>query len=186
MKEFLEFLVQGSTGLIATSYRRPQEDGKDKWINQFHSTDQLDKIVAEATSADAKGWDCYVVPAVLRTKSRRKYAFKESNVAWIDYDGDAPLEFKVEPSAVVESSPGHFHAYWRVDEPMTSSQTELTNQALAELHGADSSGWDCTQLLRLPGTTSKKRDCPVVLTQLTEKSYGVYELPKTWSLHLHV
>ena len=186
MKEFLEFLFQGSDGFIATAYRKPQEGGKDKWINKYNSTSDIDKVVAETLQADAAGYDCYIVPAVLKEKSRRKYAFKESHVAWIDYDGSEALEFKIEPSAVVESSPGHFHAYWRTDEPMTSIQTELTNQALAELHSADSSGWDCTQLLRLPYTQSKKRGCPVVLTKLGVETYGVYELPKTWDLHLYV
>ena len=183
MEEFIKFLAKDSKGYLGAAYRKDA-----KWLNKFYKTPtEIDKLIQDATEADSKGWDCYIVPAILKEKSRRKYSFKESNVAWVDYDGDEPVIFEPTPSVVVETSPNHYHAYWAFSEPATASQVELTNQALYLNHGADNSGWDCTQLLRLPGTLSKKRGVPVEIVARNENvEYGIYDLPKTWDLHLHV
>lgn len=154
-----------------------------EWKSRYHDLTKLDAAVKEIKAADAKGWDCYFVPSVLRERSQRKYAYKESHVAWVDYDGSVePTWHQHQPSYVVETSPSHYHAYWLLETPATSIEVEGLNKALATVNLADNSGWDCTQLLRIPGTTSKKRGCEVKLVSQSGEVYANESLPKTWNL----
>jgi RepB DNA-primase from phage plasmid len=57
---------------------------------------------------------------------------------------------------IVESSPGRWQCYRPLTEPVDPCLGEELNQRLAYALGADTSGWDLTQLLRLPGTPNGK------------------------------
>src|SRR5205823_123867 len=64
---------------------------------------------------------------------------------------------------LVASSPGRLQAYWGLTQPLPPAHAEQLNRRLSRAIGADSSGWDLTQLLRIPGTRNwKYPDAPVV------------------------
>ncbi|QSJ04787.1 hypothetical protein [Cellulosimicrobium phage DS1] len=86
-----------------------------------------------------------------------------SQLAWVDWDGGAPSDWSTvaqekgipEPSLVIQSSvPDRQHAYWRLDEFSGIDAVEDRNKALALTLKSDSSGWDATQLLRIPFTNN--------------------------------
>jgi hypothetical protein len=60
------------------------------------------------------------------------------------------------PTAVVESSTGRAHLFWRLRRPVAPRQAESLNRRLLLAVGADKSGWDLSQLLRPPGTRNRK------------------------------
>jgi hypothetical protein len=60
------------------------------------------------------------------------------------------------PTAVVETSPGRSHLYWRLRTPVEPARAEVLNRRLALALGADPAGWDLSQLLRPPGTRNRK------------------------------
>ena len=58
------------------------------------------------------------------------------------------------------ASPGRYVALWRVDSPIS----DTLNKRMTYAVGADRAGWDCTQLLRCPGTINfKYLQCPRVM-----------------------
>ena len=75
---------------------------------------------------------------------------------WGDLDGTEVPNGELKPTAVVESSPGHYHAYWRLTDAIPADTAEQLNKRLAHKIGADPSGFDRTQLLRIPETTNYK------------------------------
>lgn len=83
---------------------------------------------------------------------------------WADVDhGNLTAGGLPEPSAVVETSPGRFQAYWSLAWPVDPLTGEWLNQRLALALGADPSGADLTRLLRVPGTRNwKYPEGPVV------------------------
>jgi hypothetical protein len=83
---------------------------------------------------------------------------------WADGDGATIPPSVPPPSAVVETSPGRHHYYWRLTEPCPPAQAEQLNHRIAYALGADKSGWDLTQLLRVPGTPNQKYRLPGVTT----------------------
>ena len=179
MREFIESLFKGSTGYLAAAYRKGSDGTFRNRVYQLPNLEPFYKDVAEASS---KGYDCYFVPAVLAGTSRKKAFFKESRVAWVDYDKatpQPPLPEGKEPSYVVESSPGKYHMYWLLDEAVGPWPTEGANKHLIQAvgDGADKSGFDCTQLLRVPGTLNYKYDPPQPVRILEEYSKPTQHYP---------
>ena len=66
------------------------------------------------------------------------------------------------PTLIVGSSPGKFHFWWRLDEPMSLVGAEAQRPfervlaALAARIGGDPAVTDCSRVLRLPGTRNVK------------------------------
>lgn len=78
---------------------------------------------------------------------------------FVDLDGTplAPVqECGVAPHLIVESSPGRWHAYWRVDD-CDFEQFKPLQQALARRFGGDTSVCDLPRVMRVPGFWHLKR-----------------------------
>lgn len=103
--------------------------------------------------------------AHLLTRPRRLKRYAAPLAAlYVDLDR-ATLEHPAvpEPSLVVQSSPGRLQCYWQLSQPVDPAAGETLNRRLAYALGADRSGWDLTQLLRVPGTPNRKyADAPAV------------------------
>ena len=174
-QEFFDAIWGDTEGTVCLSFKT--ENGFEDEF--FKLPEQRNEVSARCDLRSVQG-DIYFVPSVLRGSSRKKLAFKGSRVVWGDFDSGLP-EFPLAPSVVVESSPGRYHVYWTLDEVCSSQNTlEQTNKELAKSFGADMSGWDCTQLLRVPGTMNRKRSeaTPVVLVSSSENRYNLGAFPK--------
>lgn len=80
------------------------------------------------------------------------------SILWADLDEVNPHEIPEElaPSCVLESSPGRYQAFWRLDRNVDPEVAQEYSKRLAYHLGADKSGWDLEQLLRIPLTTNHK------------------------------
>lgn len=107
---------------------------------------------------------------VLNPEAKRRQAHEVARVAavFVDLDG-APLPadgFHLPPTALVESSPGRYHAYWAVaDLPLDEFST--VQKHLAGLYGGDTSVHDLPRVMRLPGYWHGKQE-PGFLTRILE------------------
>jgi hypothetical protein len=97
---------------------------------------------------------------------------------YAELDGAKLPAGDLEPPCVVESSPGRFHVYWPLTDAVPPEVGEAMNKRLARAIGADASGYDLTQLLRVPGTVNYKYDeKPVVrLVRNTEHRFVPSEM----------
>lgn len=71
------------------------------------------------------------------------------------------------PSIIVSTSPGHYHLYWLLKEPI--ADTELYTvyaQQLVERFDGDPHAVDAARKLRVPGFVNWKRNCPCELVRL--------------------
>jgi len=85
----------------------------------------------------------------------------DEHALWADLDEADPREIRDYPPTIAwESSPGRYQALWLASEGdfQGASWPGNENQRLSYLLGADLSGWDTTQLLRLPGWPNFKPD----------------------------
>ena len=136
----------------------------------------------EATG-DAVAWvirkaerdqEVYHCAHLLREYRWRKVTAALLSTLYVDLDhADLDHPAVLEPSIVVESSPGRLQCYWRLTEPVEPIAGEALNRRLAAALRADPSGWDLTQLLRVSGTRNRKYpDAPLVRTlALTGRRY---------------
>jgi len=111
---------------------------------------------------------------------------------WVDIDEPHsvdPKELEPHPSAIVESSPGKYHCYWFLEETLSVDVLEQYNRRLAyTIPGADHSGWDANQLLRIPaGINVKTGTIPTLVHLDIERRYDLAAfdgLPDDPSSHL--
>ncbi len=115
------------------------------------------KSAAEwALAKSAEGREVYFCTHLLTKARRIKKNAAEVHSLWAELDGRELPNGDLRPSAAVESSPGHYHGYWRLTDPIPPEVAERLNARLARQIGGDPSGFDLTQLLRVPYTTNHK------------------------------
>ncbi len=103
-----------------------------------------------------EGHEVYFCAHLLTDPRRIKENATAVHTLWGDLDGAQVPEGEISPTAVVQSSPGRYHVYWRLTDAIPPETAEQLNKRLAHATGADPSGFDLTQLLRVPGTANYK------------------------------
>ena len=100
----------------------------------------------------------YFCPHGFKSINGEVHRKKENAVApallYADLDKADPRKMKWRPTIALESSPGRYVGFWHTDKPVT----EELNQRMTQAVGADPSGYDLTQVLRIPGTLNFKYD----------------------------
>ncbi len=131
---------------------------KDFEESFFKYPTQLHDIV-EHVSRFQHTHDLWYCPQLFSGRRRKKEYAKFCPSAWSDLDSCDPELISVRPSLVVESSPGRFQALWRfreVEHPLIAEDISMRIAYHHASDGADKSGWDLTQLLRVPYTYNHK------------------------------
>ncbi len=116
-------------------------------------------IVFSKTKASIE--NVYFCPQLLTEKRRAKTNVDMVSSIWADLDDCPPNLLKVEPTLVLETSPHRYQAIWTLNNPIPGEDAEAASRRIAYGHaqdGSDRSGWDLTQLLRIPGTYNHKYD----------------------------
>lgn len=126
------------------------KDAGGKWREHpFHRSD-LKKVAAFIK--DHADRDLYFCPHGFNQPRRIKDHAVAPRLLWSDMDRCDPSKVKWKPTIAIESSPGRYVGLWLVDQAVT----EQLNQRLSYALDVDISGWDYTQVLRIPGTTNYK------------------------------
>lgn len=110
--------------------------------------------------------DLYFSVAQFKGAKRRLDCVLPTKWLWADLDTVHPsdcIRLGVTPTVCWQSSPGRYQALWELNRKLKPQSTERLNRMLTYAVGADRSGWDLTQVLRVPGTKNfKYPDAPSV------------------------
>lgn len=123
-----------------------------KWKENFFKRRDLGKI--RAFVRKHRSSDIYMCPQGFSEARRHKDYAKAPHLAFADLDECKINELPLKPTVLIESSPGRYVGYWYTDGPVS----EDLNRRITYFVGADTSGWDFTQVLRFPGTKNHKYD----------------------------
>lgn len=155
----LKLLFGQQSGFICVAYGLRGKSGAKEFREEFvrypEDVDKINDIVNEVLLTH----DVWFCPMLLDKRARKKENVSQTPVAWADLDTCEPERLHVEPTAVVESSAGRYQAYWKFEKKVLPEEAENISQRIAYHHaedGADRSGWDLTQLLRMPFTYNQK------------------------------
>ncbi|QOP64430.1 DNA primase/helicase [Gordonia phage Orla] len=103
--------------------------------------------------------DLYFAPMVFSEKERRsEYAMSGSRL-WADLDEVDPrsIDDDLRPAVAWETSPGRYAAVWTLNSARSNTAGPGRENHRLTMHlEADSSGWDATQLLRVPLSANNK------------------------------
>jgi archaellum biogenesis ATPase FlaH len=140
----------------------------DSWEQKYFEYPRDEEKIKDwvRTNAYDTSADVYISPVLYNKPQAIKANFQTSQVAWVEFDGERYIDFLnlPRPTAIVQtSSETHWHCYWKID-PVNGQTLEDINRRLTFYLQADTSGWDCTQLLRPPGTFNRKKSRPVLLS----------------------
>lgn len=106
--------------------------------------------------------DWYWTPGVSATDTRLAKDYPAQRVLWVDCDDNYndQLLTDLKPSYMWETSPGHKQAVWLMREPVQASEFHRDGLMgmLTQALGADKSGVDISQLLRVPGSVHHKKE----------------------------
>jgi len=124
----------------------------------FRYPEQVDAAAKFANDSKFSA-DVYYCPQLFETTTRTKSAVASCPTLWADLDTCPPTKMLKPPSVIVESSPRRYQALWRMSHPLPGHIAEDLCKRIAYFHaedGCDRSGWDLTQLLRVPSTVNYK------------------------------
>lgn len=146
----------------------------------FAWPDERDIVRQHIETSDANGREVWFCAHLLSGKRRRKEDALPLACLYADVDHDQLPEGTPQPTAIVESSPGKWQAFWRLDRPTAPALGQRMNERLAAAIDSDPSGADLTQVLRVPGSVNYKYpDHPVVrLLRLDGPSYSYDEMDR--------
>jgi hypothetical protein len=146
----------------------------------FSWPDEASPAVECALAESNRGRESYFCAHLLTEKRRIKENAAPFRALYVDGDGAFPGEGLPLPTAIIESSPGRLQMWWRLDSEVPPETGEDLNRRLAYAMGADKSGWDLTQLLRVPGTKNHKYwERPTVrFIGVEEESYSPAEMDR--------
>ena len=107
-----------------------------------------------------QGYDVYWCPSLFEYPDRRLNNAMDEHALWADLDEVRPdeIDLQYKPTIAWETSPGRYQCLWiaAAGDFLGASWPGNENQRMTYMIGADASGWDTTQLLRLPNWTNHK------------------------------
>jgi len=175
IRAFLEVLFGSTEGYLNIS-TRDSSDGS--WKQFFYRWPDETSKVTEFCAKHALSHDVYFAPHLLGARKIVKSNVIECAALWADLDELDPEELKIEPSILIQTSPGRTQAYWLLKEPVKPEIAEHATKAIAYHHsdnGADVSGWDLTQRLRVPMTYNHKYE-PIKKVNVLDYNQQRYDL----------
>lgn len=184
LRDFLEYVYSGDQeGFTEVALFKDNKPSGRLWAR---IPEDLGKITEKFVRQHSLAGDVYFTPALFRSRKRTLEFCVGSQVAWVDQDGpqrtaeegSRPAVLPAPGLVVASGSPGRSHRYWRSESFLGAGSTlGATNRKLAQIYGADKSGVDPTQLLRLPGSLNHKHNPPKPV-EILENVGGVFDLSR--------
>lgn len=131
----------------------------------FQWPDDLEGL-GEYINESVMNHDVWFCPMLFNIPSRKKEDVDVCPMIWADLDECTPDQLLVPATVVIESSKDRYQGLWLLNEPIEPQDAEDAAKRIAYYHadqGADKSGWDLTQLIRVPFTLNHKYDPPEVV-----------------------
>lgn len=156
LKSFFQVVFAGQEGYLCLATRLLNGEFHEHF---FEYPSELKAVITKVDKMLLHG-DVYYCPHLLSEPKRVKTNVKECGALWADLDDCEPANLLVPPSVVVLSSPDRYQGLWLLEVPVLPENAEAVTKRIAYHHegqGADTSGWDLTQLLRVPLTYNYKR-----------------------------
>lgn len=158
-RTFFDILFGGgrAEGYVCLAYK---DLGSDKMRQEFwHYPTDFDEMLESINKTKNKLTHAYYCPQLLKSPRRSKDNIISCTNAWADLDSCNPDLLLAKPSILTMTSPNRYQALWVFHEAIEPHEAENISMRIAyyhAAHGADQSGWDLTQLLRIPYTPNYK------------------------------
>lgn len=170
--QFFGFLFGDQKGYLCIAYA---DKSKSAFRQKFFEWPIDSQAVANFIEQIQEKHNVWFCVSLLSATERAKQYCLPSSIVWADLDEVDPSNIELTPTISIESSPNRYHGYWRLENTVPADVAEDFSRRLAYKVGADKSGWDMVQLLRVPWTNNLKYDppAPVQLISIEELVYSI-------------
>lgn len=155
--QFFDYLYGNEPGYVCICTQEPHDRSTFKqFFFQWPQQRAELGVFIETNSTRHNLW--FGVNLLSRPDRKKEYC-KPANLVWADLDTCRPDIIDPAPQCIIESSPRRYQAIWRLTEVIDPYIAEEFSKKVAyryNQNGADPSGWDLTQLLRVPLTFNYK------------------------------
>lgn len=157
-RDFFKLTFGQAEGYVCISYL-PHTDRK--MVKRFfHWPTQMDEMLENIQAHSKTLVHAYFCPSLYSAPGdkHKEYVGTCTNV-WADLDTCDPKYLLLKPSIITQTSNGRWQALWLLEDPIEPAEAEDISRRIAYHHadqGADKSGWDLGQLLRIPYTPNYK------------------------------
>ena len=135
-----------------------------------------------------RGAGAYVTINETDLAGRSSENIKRVRAIWQEDDEGHGGPFPLDPSLVVESSPGKFHRYWLIADHWPADEQGRADfaavmQRMVESYGSDQNAKDICRVLRLPGFLHRKDPTRSHMVRIVEDSgrrYGREEIMRAF------
>jgi putative DNA primase/helicase len=164
---YLKALDPNATGFTWQTFPE-RKDGDQSLAAVFHGTigqhKQLNGNPKLGTIQRAYGLGSGIWITVNETNGQGRTGAHIIRVraVWCEWDGgETPPKFPLDPSLIVETSPGHFHYYWFTADGWPADKAgradfDNTMLCMVQVYGSDKNAKDISRVLRAPGTKHRK------------------------------
>lgn len=167
-RTFFKLVYGSAPGFVCISYKLHNENKMFKKF--FEWPGELEEMLENISAQSQQLVHAYFCPSLYGTPGdKHKEFISTCTNVWADLDECDPRLMMVTPSILTQTSPGRYHALWLLEDPVEPEVAENISRRIAYYHadqGADKSGWDLSQLLRIPYTPNYKygdiNEAPVV------------------------
>ena len=139
----------------------------DEVTERYTTPSRVHKLISFLRFCNANGCDIYFTPSELKPNRKRKRTksnfLDKQKIVFIEFDqlqhsalDNIRIADYPPPSAVVASSKGRHHVYWRLKTPICKHRQEELMSNIARHVGGDTVSTDTSRLLRLPTFCNKK------------------------------
>ena len=169
---FLKLLDPHNTGVLYQTFQDRKSAEKDGSLTRI-TTDQ-----AALPDLHARGAGIYATVNQTDGTGRKSQNITHVRAVWREADDPDLPALPIEPSMVIETSPGHRHEYflvqndWPADEQGRADFASIMER-MVETYGSDKNAKDISRVLRVPGFLHRK-DSPPHLVRIVAASVRRY------------
>lgn len=192
--DFFKLVFGDESGYVCIAYKSHLDRSFEEKFFEYPA--QLNELCEDINERANTLTHVYFCPQLLSSKRRKKEDVSRCTTLWADLDECSPDLLQVPASIVIQTSAGRWQALWRLESPLDPHEAESICMRIAYFHankGADRSGWDLTQLLRVPYTPNYKygdlQSAPMVVVESTNSAlyrpsdFDVYPMYKALERH---
>jgi Protein of unknown function (DUF3987)/RepB DNA-primase N-terminal domain len=151
-KQFFDYLFGVKEGWLNIALAKPEGRFKQRFF-QWPEQKVVTAHFIESEMGSNNMW--YAVSLFAHAERKREFAIA-NNLVWADLDYVDPEFIDPRPAIAIKTSDGRYQAIWRLEQDVSWQIAQEYSRRIAYNVGADKSGWDATQLLRVPFTFNFK------------------------------
>lgn len=157
---FFEWLFGDTEGYVCLAHAQPTNARKSFRHKFFHWPTQKEDLLRFCLDYEKTQHLWFAVNLLNQAKLAKENCLP-NNLVWSDLDTCNPSIVEPSPSLILVSSPNRYQAIWKLDQVVPPIVAEDYSKRIAYKYkqdGADPTGWDLVQLLRIPFSKNFKYD----------------------------